>query len=52
MRLVRETLPAAAADRDAILAFIAFPRKVWRQIWSSNPPGGTVATVVGIFPRP
>src|SRR5690349_1727677 len=34
-------LPAAAAHldeaRDDILAFTAFPREVWRQIWSSNP---------------
>jgi putative transposase len=34
-------LPAAAAHldaaRDDILAFTAFPREVWRQIWSNNP---------------
>ena len=34
-------LPAAAAHLDAaredILAFTAFPREVWRQIWSNNP---------------
>ncbi len=34
-------LPAAAAHldeaRDDILAFTAFPREAWRQIWSSNP---------------
>jgi Transposase, Mutator family len=34
-------LPAAAAHldaaRDDILAFAAFPREVWRQIWSNNP---------------
>ena len=33
--------PAAAAylddAREGILAFTAFPREVWRQIWSSNP---------------
>jgi len=33
--------PAAAAHldeaRDDILAFTAFPREVWRQIWSNNP---------------
>jgi len=34
-------LPQAAAHlddaRDDILAFTAFPREVWRQVWSSNP---------------
>jgi putative transposase len=34
-------LPAAAAHLDAaredILAFAAFPREIWRQIWSNNP---------------
>jgi putative transposase len=34
-------LPAAAAHldqaRDDILAFTAFPREIWRQIWSGNP---------------
>jgi putative transposase len=34
-------LPAAAEHldeaRDDILAFAAFPREVWRQVWSSNP---------------
>jgi putative transposase len=34
-------LPGAAAHldaaRDDILAFTAFPREVWRQIWSDNP---------------
>src|SRR5262249_30298939 len=33
--------PAAAAHlddaRDDILAFTAFPREIWRQIWSNNP---------------
>ena len=33
--------PAAAGDldeaREDILAFTAFPREIWRQIWSSNP---------------
>jgi putative transposase len=36
--------PAAAAHldeaRDDILAFTAFPREIWRQIWSSNPRSG------------
>ena len=34
-------LPQAAAHldqaRDDILAFTAFPREIWRQIWSNNP---------------
>ena len=34
-------LPAAAAHlddaREDILAFTAFPREVWRQVWSNNP---------------
>jgi putative transposase len=34
-------LPAAAAHlddaREDILAFAAFPREVWRQVWSNNP---------------
>jgi putative transposase len=33
--------PRAAAHLDAargdILAFTAFPREIWRQIWSNNP---------------
>jgi putative transposase len=36
--------PAAAAHldaaRDDILAFTAFPREVWRQIWSNNRRSG------------
>ena len=36
-------LPAAAAHldeaREDILAFTAFPREVWRQIWSQQPAG-------------
>ena len=36
-------LPAAAAHldeaRDDILAFTAFPREIWRQVWSQQPAG-------------
>jgi putative transposase len=42
-------LPAAAEHldqaRDDILAFAAFPRAVWRQVWSNNPRESTFATV-------
>jgi transposase-like protein len=31
---VAEHLDAARAD---VLAFTAFPKQIWRQIWSNNP---------------
>ena len=55
---ISDKLPAVAEHLDAaradILAFTAFPKAVWRQIWSNNPVRHEALLVrgeVGVLPR-
>ena len=53
MAALEEMLPAAGPD---LLALIAAPREIWRQVWSSNPRERLIkelrrrTDVVEIFP--
>ena len=46
-----DKLPKVAAHLEAaradVLAFTAFPKEVWRQIWSNNPPSGSTGRSAG-----
>jgi len=46
-----DKLPKVAAHLDGaradVLAFTAFPKEIWRQIWSNNPSSGSTARSAG-----